>query len=335
MIPRMLRYALMTLFLAAGAQAADGPAEELCKDEYGISRCDPKRRAEFEREFQVQPAEPLAKQGWAGVRIFMSSGTPLITVLKPPGAQSGLEVSVRLDGERTLQAAAGPELESATRQVLTVALPPETAEKPRAICMHYEAGYIEALYKGQVSRRVLSPCKNSLLMALAAEFAPLAVASFPHCKALRAEDSRDAFIRLEKCLSLRGEDLQAAAEVLNRFTSIERRNAAALRDALAADAVLTRPDGTVLKGQDAIVAWLSESPMRKEGTTLDMLTRTSLVAGPNSASLEGFLLAYKGKTSKLVDFAQHWVKGEDGTWRITRWEVKPTLTKKFQVGTTE
>jgi hypothetical protein len=52
----------------------------------------------------------------------------------------------------------------------------------------------------------------------------------------------------------------------------------------------------------------------------------SVVAGPDAAHHEGLLQGITYGEDTRTGFTQRWVKGPDGSWRITRWEVEQTVS---------
>lgn len=55
-----------------------------------------------------------------------------------------------------------------------------------------------------------------------------------------------------------------------------------------------------------------------------------VVAGPNAADHEGTLQTYEKGFDTRAAFIQRWEKDADGTWRITRWELKPGVSTRYK-----
>lgn len=343
----MLRFVLPCMVLSCAAPSASShsepsrPFDGNCMDDAGRDHCDRGQRAKIERSFQVPRAEVLAEDGWEGLRVFMVDGysndMPLITVLHRAGAPPRLEVRGVSPRARTLEAPVEPELEAAEHKLraLSVASPafpaasgPDVSSAGSGeleICLHAWVVYIEALEHGQVTRRIRNACQEEPLFKLAFALSSSGLARFPQCGLLRSEDYRNDSERLEACLELKGEDLQAAAEVHNRFMSLRAEDVEALRAALAADAILTRPEAPPLTGAEAISAWLA-AKTADQGVVY--LVSRGVVARADTADHEGSLEAFRNGVGTRAAFTQHWVKGADGVWRITRWALKREVSSR-------
>ena len=74
------------LLTPAAAGAAEPKFDRDCMDDYGRDLCDAKTLQAIRESFQAPPVETLAKDGWAGVRVYLVDGyshdLPMVTIAR-------------------------------------------------------------------------------------------------------------------------------------------------------------------------------------------------------------------------------------------------------------
>lgn len=324
----------MIVALALAAALAAGPAEPPkfdrdCMDDYGRNLCDAEVRKEIRESFGAPPVEALAKEGWAGVRVYLVDGyshdLPMVTIARKGDGPVEVETRALLPSGkprvfRTGLGAWGIQLaDFYAGQVMTsperVTRPDPKKGEPPNFCLHAWVAVTEVFDSKAVYRRVRNACDDDGLFDGAAEMSRVGFDLLEGCNLLSADDYRGHPQRIEACAQLGGDPISYAAFVRNRLgeTFVRRPEylpAGQFADVFALDASL-RTAGQTFAGRDAAAAgWTTAMG---GGVTFQVVEVT---AKRSEVRVRANLIRYHGDTTEVAPVEQTWGQDKDYRWRL-------------------
>lgn len=231
--PIILGASVALAFWVIAASAAQPQSDCNCREEFASGRCAEARLRRTVEAYGVRSLEAHSDAGDQVRRVFYVDGYGsnllLISFARAPGRDPAVWVHFprrERDGAREPLHANVPWavwqdvlFRSARFDRDLVPLPPRP--EPPAICLHGWSYAVEATdpprsrgESASLRRAVGDACEPNLVPPYAIEIERMALALFPHCARLAANQHRNPSTQLATCRILRG-DRMAAAEVRN------------------------------------------------------------------------------------------------------------------------
>ena len=327
--------AAMLLLTPVAAAAAEPKFDRDCMDDYGRDLCDPRMLRAIRESFKAPPVETLAKDGWAGVRVYLVDGyshdLPMVTITRKDGGPVEVETrALRPDAEprvfRTGLGAWGVQL--ADFYAGLVMTSPERVTRPKpgkdelSICLHAWVAVTEVFDSKSVYRRVRNACDKDGLFDGAAEMSRVGFELLDGCSLLSEAQHRGHPQRIEACAQLSGDPVSYAAFVRNRLGDSFLRHPQYLppgqfAEVFASDASLRTGDQTLVGREAAVAGWTAALG---DGVNLQVL---EVVSSKSEVRVHGRLVRYRGDLIDIAPVEQVWAQDKDYRWRLRTSSIGP------------
>lgn len=318
--------ALTASLLLAAAEAPKFDRD--CMDDYGRNLCDAEVRNDIRDSFRAPPVEMLAKEGWAGVRVYLVDGyshdLPMVTIARKGDGPVEVETrALRPSQEprvfRTGLGAWGVQL--ADFYAGQVMISPERVTRPEpkdgelSVCLHAWVAVTEVFDSKSVHRRIRNACDNDGLFDGAAEMSRIGLEQLEGCGLLSADDYRGHPQRIEACALLSGDPISYAAAIRNQLGDTFLRYPALLpagqfAAVFAQDATLQR-SGQAFAGREATAAAWSNA--LDKGVRFQVL---EVVATRSEVRVRARLIRDHGDATEVAPVEQTWSQDKDYRWRL-------------------
>ncbi len=230
---------LAALLLIAMQGASPPAADEDCRDDHGVDRCDAAQQARVRALFGVGTIEAHRDAGDQVRRVFYVDGygrdVVAIAFVRRPGHDPEVRVHFkREEGVPDLPPLVAPvsadiwdrQIERSSlfdRRLVPLSRP---SEGEIVVCLHSWVYTVEASdparpggEAGVIRRRTEDACADGVTEVFAREISDAALPLFPHCALLQANQHRNAASRLAACAILSG-DRHTAARVRNQVNEL-------------------------------------------------------------------------------------------------------------------
>lgn len=335
----MIALALAASLLATPPTAypSEFKFDRACMDEYARNLCDAEVLKGIRDRFEAPPVEVLAKDGWAGVRVYLIDGyshdLPMVTIarkgdgpveaetraLRPVGGPRVFRTEIGPWGVQVADLYAGLVRRSPDR----ITRPERKNGEPPSMCLHAWLTVTEVFDSQGVSRRIRNACDDDGLFQGGLEMSRLASTQLHDCGLLQDSHYRSHAQRIESCARLGGKPVSAAAQVRNLLEGNFLRAPveeppAQFAERFAPDASLQH-GGQTLVGSDASVAgWTAAMPRDVRFQVLEVIA-----AGKKVQVRARLLRDRDGETRELAPVEQTWVQGKDYRWRMQSAVIGP------------